>query len=111
MSPAYPSAVELANAVEAFLRDEVMPALDGRLRFHALVAANVMAILGRELALGPEHAAAHAARLEALGVGDDAELAAAIRSGAMDDRLAELLSALRASVEAGLRVANPKHLR
>jgi len=104
-----PTAVELATAVEEFLRLDVMPELQGRLRFHTLVAANVLAVLARELELGPAQEIAHARRLERLGVRDDAELALAIRTGAMDERLAELLAALTESVDAKLQVANPKY--
>ena len=35
---------------------------DGRLRFHARVAVNVLAIVERELVLGPAQAVAHAER-------------------------------------------------
>jgi hypothetical protein len=45
-----PTVEEILGAVRAFLEDEVVPALDGRRRFHALVAANVLAIAGRQLA-------------------------------------------------------------
>jgi hypothetical protein len=107
----YPTAAQLAEAVEGFLRDEVMPAVDGRLQFQTLVAANVMAIIGRELSLGPGAAAVHAERLKALGFADDAQLAAAIRSGELDGRTRELLDELRPSAEANLKIANPKHLR
>lgn len=106
----YPSAAELAAAVEGFLRDEVMPGVEGRLHFQALVAANVMAILRRELTDGPQAASQHGDRLASLGVADDAALVAAIRSGEMDGRTHELLTALRPSVEANLMIANPKHL-
>ena len=82
-----PSAVELLDAVREFLQSDVLPATEGRVRFHTRVAANVVAMVAREVALGPEQRAAHAARLEGLGVHSDAELAAAIRSGAFDDRL------------------------
>jgi hypothetical protein len=111
MSDSFPTAAQLADAVEGFLRDELMPALDGRLRFQALVAANVMAILGRELTEGPALHAAHVERLASLGIADDAELVAAIRAGDMDGRMGELLTALRPSVEAAVAIANPKHLR
>ncbi|MGN6474210.1 MAG: DUF6285 domain-containing protein [Mycobacteriales bacterium] len=106
----YPSAAQLAEAVEGFLRDEVMSAVEGRLQFQALVAANVMAILGRELRDGPQAAAEHAQQLEALGFQDDEALVAAIRSGDLDGRMGELLATLRPSVEANLKIANPKHL-
>jgi hypothetical protein len=47
-----PSADELLAAVERFLRDEVIPALEGPRRFHARVAANVLSIVAREVAGG-----------------------------------------------------------
>src|SRR2546427_10614234 len=45
-----PSVSELLDAVRAFLEEEVVPALDGPRQFHARVAANVLVIVGRELA-------------------------------------------------------------
>lgn len=106
----YPSAADLANAVEAFLRNDVMPAVEGRLQFHALVAANVMAVIGRELTLGPDQEISHQERLATLGVADDAALAAAIRDGDMDGRLPELFDVLLQDTTAKVTVANPKHL-
>jgi aminoglycoside phosphotransferase (APT) family kinase protein len=47
-----PTASELLDAVRAFLTDEVMPATDGPLAFHARVAANAVGIVARELELG-----------------------------------------------------------
>ena len=44
-----PTARELLEAVRLFLEDDVVAALDGPARFHARVAANVLAIVGREL--------------------------------------------------------------
>jgi hypothetical protein len=111
MAHGVPTAAELAEAVREFLEREVMPATDGRLRFLARVAANVVAQLERELVLGPEQRAAHAERLASLGVRDDGELCAAIRAGALDDRMQEVLAAVRAGVVDKLRVANPRHLR
>ena len=54
-----PSAAELAEAVREWLEGDVPPATEGRVRFHARVAANVLGMLERELRLGPAHAAAH----------------------------------------------------
>ena len=48
-----PTTAELVAAVREFLSDDVMPATEGRLQFHARVAANVLAQVERELALGP----------------------------------------------------------
>lgn len=48
-----PTASELLDAVRGFLTDQVMPATGGQLAFHARVAANALAIVARELDLGP----------------------------------------------------------
>ena len=46
-----PTAAELIDAVRHYLEAELLPTLtDSRQRFQALVAANVLAIAGRELA-------------------------------------------------------------
>jgi hypothetical protein len=102
-----PSAAQLLEAVRAFLTADVLPATEGRVRFHVRVAANVVAMVARELALGPDQKTAHAARLEHLGVADDAALAAAIRTGVLDDRIDEVRAAVRATVADKLAVANP----
>lgn len=105
-----PTAVELVAAVREFLERDVMAATDGRVRFHARVAVNVLAMVERELELGPDLAAAHAADLAALGVDSEAELATAVREGRFDDDASALLEVLARTAEARLRVANPKHL-
>jgi hypothetical protein len=105
-----PTTEELLEAVREFLRDEVLPQTEGRLQFHARVAANVLAIVEREVALGPAYEAAHAQRLSRLGVAGDAELAAAIRDGRLDHRIGDVVAALRASTFERLAIANPKYL-
>jgi aminoglycoside phosphotransferase (APT) family kinase protein len=101
-----PSAGELLDAVGEYL-DQVRDSVPGRVGFHARVAANVVATVRRELELGPAQSRAHAERLAALGVSDDAALAAAIRDGSLDDRADEVTRAVRASVRDKLAVANP----
>ncbi len=49
-----PTASELLEAVREYLLGSVMPATTGQLAFHARVAANALAIVARELELGPE---------------------------------------------------------
>jgi aminoglycoside phosphotransferase (APT) family kinase protein len=108
-----PSAPGLLDAVETFLSAlsaEVAAGTDARLRFHALVAASALRIARRELLLGDAHRAAHQRRLAALGCRDDAELAHAIRDGALDDRFDEVTAAVRDTVIDKLTVANPGHL-
>jgi hypothetical protein len=104
-----PSAAQLVEAVREWLEREVMTTTEGRLRFHARVAANVLAMVERELELGADQAARHRARLDLLGVSDDAELAERIRSGVLDDRLDEVRQLVRASVIDKLEVANPSY--
>jgi GNAT superfamily N-acetyltransferase len=105
-----PSAAGLTEAVREFLERDVLAATEGRVRFHTRVAINVLAMVERELVLGPDQAAAHAAALGRLGVSSEAQLAAAIRSGALDDRLEEVTAVVRETVESKLEVANPRHL-
>ena len=45
----WPTVLELLAAVRDFVARQVVPALDGRRQFHARVAANVLAIVEREL--------------------------------------------------------------
>ena len=106
-----PSTGELVEAVREWLQSDVLAATDGRLRYHTRVAINVLSIVERELALGATHEAAHVDRLRSLGFADDAALAAAIRAGELDDRLAEVRTLVWESVRDKLAVANPKYLR
>jgi hypothetical protein len=104
-----PDLAGLVEAVREFVEGDVAAATTGRVHFHARVAANVLGIIERELALGPAQAEAHAERLAALGFADDAALCAAIRSGDLDDRWDEVRAAVAASVADKLAVANPRY--
>ena len=105
-----PTAAQLVESVREWLERDVLPSTQGRIQFHSRVAINVLAMVERELALGEAQHHAHEARLAQLGVADDAELAAAIRSGALDDRLDEVRDLVWASVRDKLAVANPNYL-
>ena len=105
-----PSAGELVESVREWLERDVLTATEGRLQYHTRVAINVLSIVERELVLAASHDAAHIDRLQALGVADDAALAAAIRSGALDDRLVEVRALVWQSVRDKLTVANPRYL-
>ena len=105
-----PTAAELVEAVREFIEGDLMTELDGRLHFLCRVSANALAMVERELRLGDVQAAEHAERLADLGFADDAELAAAIRRGELDDRADEVVAAVRAAVLAKLRVANPRYI-
>src|SRR5829696_3348484 len=110
MARGIPTAGELAGSVRQFLQDAVMPGTAGRLSFLARVAGNTMAALEREIALGPAYAANQRARLDALGMRDDRELADALRAGELHDRMDEVFTALRATAVENLRISNPRHL-
>jgi aminoglycoside phosphotransferase (APT) family kinase protein len=107
-----PTTVELVEAVREYLERDVM-AVAGRVGFHARVAARVLAMVERELALGPDQARAEAARLGAL-LGADApirdltvELARRIRAGEIAATDRATLDAVRATVAAKLAVTDP----
>ena len=93
MRPDRPNVDELLEAVEEFLRDKAMPALEGHLNFNARVAANVVGICRREIAQSPQIEADQIARMVAI-LGHDGdirelnrELCLLIRDGgiALDD--------------------------
>jgi hypothetical protein len=105
-----PHAAELIAAVREFLEQDVLGATEGRVQFHTRVSINALHMVERELAERDAMEAAHAARLELLGVSSDEELAAEIRDGSFDDRWDELSAAVYEAVIEKLRVANPHYL-
>jgi hypothetical protein len=127
-----PTALELLDAARRFLEDHAVPGLDGPRQFHARVAANVLAIVGRELrdgdtflraewrrlarVLDAEQAARDAPldpqELHAAVTSLNAELAARIREGAADagPLRAAVLAHLRETIDEKLRIANPRYL-
>jgi len=118
--PDRPTAAELAQAVREFLEAEAVPAaIDPRLRFRLLVAANALSILERDLDLGDELLREEIALLRPLAgapppgtpreqaLGLSAELSRRIRRG---DVPRGALQALRRIAELKLRVASPRYL-
>jgi hypothetical protein len=125
-----PTADELVDAVRRFLEAELLPALtDPRLRFQTLVAANVLAVVGRELPVEEEalrqerrtlaevlgEAGAEPASLEALRRAvweSNDRLCGRIRAGEFDEpaRWRALAERLRPVVVGKLEVANPRYL-
>jgi Domain of unknown function (DUF6285) len=105
-----PTIEQMVEAVREWLERDVMATTEGRLQFHARVATNMRAMVERELQLGPEQADAHRRRLAPLGFADEAELAAAIRAGELDDRYEEVRAVVLATVCDKLAVANPRYL-
>jgi aminoglycoside phosphotransferase (APT) family kinase protein len=110
LTDAHPGADHLLEAVREFLVGDVMDQTTGRLRFHARVAGKALAVVERELVLGPAVAAAHDRRLDALGFARETDLVDAIRAGQVDDRWTEVAPAVAASVRDQLLIANPAWL-
>ncbi|HTI74511.1 MAG TPA: DUF6285 domain-containing protein [Mycobacterium sp.] len=100
-----PTAAELVAAVADFLDNDVRSATEGQVSFHARVAANVLRIVERELT--DDSAADVTGKITELGFADEAQLAAAIRAGALDERADEVLPTLRTLVRHRLAVAHP----
>lgn len=125
-----PTAPELVAAVRRHLGEEVLPALrDPGLRFRTLVAANVLAIVGRELELAERQAPgewrrlahllgrsgspppAYGRQVQAIAEMNEA-LCRQIEAGAFDEpqQWAALLDHCRQTAREKLAIANPKFL-
>jgi aminoglycoside phosphotransferase (APT) family kinase protein len=102
-----PTAVELLEAVHGFLEQDVGAATAGRVRFHTRVATRVVAMVARELELGPAQRARHREGLARFGVASERELAQAVGQGDLDGRTDELAAFLSAGVKDKLAVAHP----
>ncbi|MCW2685241.1 MAG: aminoglycoside phosphotransferase [Mycobacterium sp.] len=100
-----PTAAELVAAVADFLEADVRPATTGQVNFHARVAANVLRTVERELT--DDSAADVAAELVEFGFADEAQLAAAVRCGQLDERTGALPALLRRLVRHRLAIAHP----
>jgi hypothetical protein len=100
-----PTAAELVAAVADFLDNDVRSVTEGQVNFHARVAANVLHIVERELR--SDSTAEVTDRLAELGFADEAQLAAAIRAGDLDERAPDVLAMLRTLVRHRLAVAHP----
>ena len=105
MNTGRPTAAELVAAVAEFLEGEVRAAASGAVSFHALVAANALRIVERELL--DASSAEPRDPLAGLGFADEDELAASIRRGDLDGREAELLTCLRTVVGHRLAISHP----
>ena len=125
-----PTAEELLRAVERFLERDVVPRLEGVPKFHARVAANVVAMVAREIETADLHERGEWLRLgELLGLpepcpeGREARRAGLaernrtlqelIRAGEADAGpfRAELLAHLRRTVAEKLEVSRPPRMR
>jgi hypothetical protein len=104
-----PTAAELVAAVAEFLETDVRESTTGQVNFHARVAANALRIVERELLAGSDDGVAET--LADVGFDDEAQLAAAIRAGNLDNDADKVRSCLRALVRRRLSVAHPGYDR
>ena len=124
-----PEAPELLEAVAEYLFAELRPEVPSEQRFRVLVAANVCAVVARELRAGDPPLAEDLVLLRELldeggegrGVGEglagdelsaavreaQAELARRLRAGELDDRLDKLSDRLAEHVRRKLEIARP----
>ena len=98
-----PTPGELIRAVRQFIEEQAMPQLEGHTGFHARVAANALAIVERQLELGPPAEAAEHERLRAL-LGQDGDLESLTRELCRRIRAGELTADDEGLVE-HLRIA------
>ncbi len=116
------SAEELLGGVEAFLRKDVLPQLSGASVYKCRVAANILSIVQRELALGEKADSTELLGLQQLldreGEGFDtssrlddlnAELCTDIRGGKLDEQRDAVMSHVRTTLQDKLAIANPKY--
>ena len=122
-----PGGADLLSIARETLLSELLPLTSGETRYALLMVANAIAIAAREAEAGDEPARSAVARLEKLyddtPSGDALEsrrseyerrLAQDIRAGAFDahnDRQRALLTHLRESVLARLRISSPKSVK
>jgi Domain of unknown function (DUF6285) len=113
-----PDAPELLDSVAEYLFAELRPEVPREQRFKVLVAANVCAVVAREIRAGDEPDREDLALLgDLLGKDVDdvhhaaSELAQRLRSGELDDRIEELAPRLEEHVRRKLEIARPDYPR
>jgi len=121
-----PTASELLEATAEYLFAELRPEVPREQRFKVLVAANLCAVVAREIAAGAEpgredlalfaellgeevEPPADPAELESATRVAAAELARRLRSGELDARIEELAPRLEEHVRRKLEVARPDY--
>jgi hypothetical protein len=109
-----PTAPELLDSVAEYLFAELRPEVPREQRFKVLVAANVCAVVAREIRAGEEPDAEDLALFDEL-LGEKsadvhaaaAELSRRLRAGELDDRIDELAPRLEEHVRRKLSIARP----
>jgi hypothetical protein len=110
----FPKAEELLDAVAAYLFAELRPQVPKEERFRVLVAANVCAVVAREIRAGEPDEADLASFMRLLGgeaPDSSAEaaraLASRIRAGELDSSLPAVIEEMREHARRKLEIARP----
>ncbi len=111
-----PTSGELVEAVQEMMQQTLLPALDDpSLVYQCRVSLNILQIVQRELAQGPEAEHEEAEGLQRL-LGTDAELSAMraelisrIRQGDFDDNTDDLLAHLKTVTMNRVAIDNPRY--
>jgi hypothetical protein len=110
-----PSALELVTAVREFIEKHALPQLQGHLAFHARVAVNALAIVGRELEQGEHSKSQELGRLKQILRADGAledlnrELCRRLRSDAIPFDQPDLVDHLKQTTLAKVVIDQPTY--
>lgn len=115
MASPRPTIDELLEAVQEFLERKIIGTVDPHRAFHTRVAVNVLALVRRELRLGPQFAYREHERLRTL-LGSDGsieelngELCRRLRDSRMDYRDERLFRHLYETVMGQVSIDNPEY--
>lgn len=105
--------IELLAAVRQFLREEVLPELDGFKAYTTRVAANAVGIVARELEMGAGLSELDKQIAATLGLDEQAgavvrQIALGLRDGSLPDN-ADILAYLRQRTLLSCAIDNPKY--
>jgi Domain of unknown function (DUF6285) len=110
-----PTSAELLDAVQKFLKAEVLPGLSGSAKYHVQVALTALGIVGRETAGAAQLDAAERARLDNLLRTEGSQealnrlLCARIRERRLTYRDAALIEHLRLTTMGKMSIDNPRY--
>ena len=100
----HPTSVALLRAVERFLQKDVVPNLSGPRRYHARVAANLVAVVAREIETEERHLRGEWERLGSLL---EVDAPAPREREVLRDRVRDLSQTLAERIRAGDADAEP----
>ena len=106
-----PSAIELIQAVEECITEEIMPSSDGAIKWKLRIAANALKIAIREIEEIGSHRHILQTIFEDLEATDARDLSRKIKAGDYDDRFEVLQEKLLNIVTMKLTITNPNYFK